>query len=281
MGPAVQRVIEDDPYISERALGEQSDKLLLRPLKNVDLNQAAAMLIVIDALDECESEEYKDDIKVILQLLLQVQTSKCVRLRFFLASRPELPIRLSIEKIQGELQNLDLHDVPTSDITQDISIVLRYAFSQIQQDHKLSTDWPGDEVIEVLVERTVPLFISAVTLHRFINDVDLNMASDLDTPVRLLHLSFRDFLLDTRTKDAERSGKFWIDEKAAHQILTNWCLEVMRHNLRKNICNLPDDSTQRSILVFILLTIICHQKYDTPVVIGHNIWYKVSTQSLC
>jgi hypothetical protein len=74
----------------------------------------------------------------------------------------------------------------------------------------------------------------------------LNIPENLDIPVRLLHLSFRDFLLDNMIKDTENSEQFWIDEKSVHQSLTDQCLEVMWHNLRKNICNLPGDGTQRS-----------------------------------
>jgi hypothetical protein len=127
------------------------------------------MVTVIDTLDECIN---KDDIKVTLQLLPQVQMSKCVRLRFSLTSRPELPIRQGFKEIKRDLQNLDLRDVPMSEITRDISIFLRYTFSHIRQDHELSLDWPGDEVIEVLLTRTVLLFISAATLCRFINDAN-------------------------------------------------------------------------------------------------------------
>jgi len=83
LAPSVQKVIQDDPYISEKALGEQFNKLILQSLQTVILNQVVTMVIVIDALDECDWEENKDNIRVILKLLPQVQTSSSVRLRFF------------------------------------------------------------------------------------------------------------------------------------------------------------------------------------------------------
>jgi len=178
--PGTQKAIEDDPYISEKSLGEQFDKLLLQPLLNMDLDQIATRVIVIDALDECESEENKDDIRAILHLLPRVQTSKSVRLRFFLTSRPELPIRLGFMDITVDHQDLDLRDIPKPEIEQDISLFLRHKFSQIRQDHKFSSDWPGDEVIQVLVARTVPLFISAATLCRFIGDANWDPQDRLD-----------------------------------------------------------------------------------------------------
>ena len=68
----------------------------------------------------------------------------------------------------------------------------------------------------------------------------LSVPNDYDTPVRLLHLSFRDFLLDHR----KEISKFWIDEKYANRRLTAQCLQIMQGSLRKNLCNLPNEGTQ-------------------------------------
>jgi hypothetical protein len=62
-------------------------------------------------------------------------------------------------------------------------------------------------------------------------------------PVRLFHLSFRDFLLDFDTRN---KTPLWIDEKEIHTSLTIQCLKVMQCSLRKNICNLPGDGIQHS-----------------------------------
>jgi hypothetical protein len=73
----------------------------------------------------------------------------------------------------------------------------------------------------------------------------LHIPDSVDAPVRLLHLSFRDFLLDSKKKD---KTPFWIDEKDMHHKVTVQCLEVMRHRLKKNICNLPFDGTPRTVI---------------------------------
>jgi hypothetical protein len=58
-----------------------------------------------------------------------------------------------------------------------------------------------------------------------------------DLPVRLLHLSFREFLVD-----ASKKGKspFWVDERATHESLASHCLRLMSgpNGLRQNMCNL-------------------------------------------
>ncbi|CEL03835.1 hypothetical protein ASPCAL04975 [Aspergillus calidoustus] len=314
LGPGIQKAVEADPYISGKVPTEQFNKLILQPLINLDLGRAVTMVAVIDALDECQSDTDSDDhnIKVLLRLLSRAQESKSVRLRFFLTSRPELAIRLSLKAVKDSLQNVDLHSIPTSEITHDISIFLDHSFSRIRENHDLPAEWPGEKAINDLLARTVPLFISAATLCQYIGDMNWDprdrlqeilsakstyvskMAStylpvlnqlfkdqdrfeaqqiakefrqmvgpiimlatplpvngvskllgidptkikkrlsqlhsvlivpdDLDTPVKLQHLSFRDFLLDYTTKDDKESEKFWIDSEAIHQKLTDQCL---------------------------------------------------------
>ncbi|KAL7763984.1 hypothetical protein ACKLNR_005129 [Fusarium oxysporum f. sp. zingiberi] len=62
-----------------------------------------------------------------------------------------------------------------------------------------------------------------------------------DSPVRIFHASFRDFLIDP-----EKSGSwFWIDTKQAHRYIALRCLNLMEENLRKDICNINRPGTSR------------------------------------
>jgi hypothetical protein len=71
----------------------------------------------------------------------------------------------------------------------------------------------------------------------------LSILTDDTKPVRIFHLSFRDFLLNLDTRD---KTPLWINKKEMHKTLTVQCLKVIQHSLRKNICNLPGDCTHRS-----------------------------------
>jgi hypothetical protein len=68
--------------------------------------------------------------------------------------------------------------------------------------------------------------------------------SGLD-PIRLLHLSFREFLVDP-----QKQGKspFWVDEKSTHNKLASRCLELMsgQGGLRQDICSLVGPGVPRS-----------------------------------
>ncbi|KAJ5919481.1 hypothetical protein N7454_009316 [Penicillium verhagenii] len=69
----------------------------------------------------------------------------------------------------------------------------------------------------------------------------LDIPEDFISPVRLFHISFRDFLFDPHTCEAT---PLWIDEKKAHFSLANKCLLVCE-KLKRNICELPNDRVKR------------------------------------
>ncbi|KFZ17327.1 hypothetical protein V501_01790, partial [Pseudogymnoascus sp. VKM F-4519 (FW-2642)] len=73
----------------------------------------------------------------------------------------------------------------------------------------------------------------------------LSVPSRPDHPIRLLHLSFRDFLVDTEKRE---TNPFWVDEKDAHNKLVTRCLKLLStsENLKKDICNLRTPERPRA-----------------------------------
>ncbi|KAK2861459.1 hypothetical protein FQN49_004176 [Arthroderma sp. PD_2] len=174
----IREAIKDNDSISEKSLSIQFDKLILQPL--LDLKpfgqQPLTMVIVIDALDECERD---GDIRLILQLLPKVPHSGPVRLRFFLTSRPELPIVLGIKDTAENHQDLILHDIPESEIKHDISLFLNHRLLKIRKDRSLADDWPGDTNINTLITMSVPLFIFIATVCRIFENAYLDPEKSL------------------------------------------------------------------------------------------------------
>ncbi|KAE8390287.1 hypothetical protein BDV23DRAFT_183579 [Aspergillus alliaceus] len=162
--PDILNAIQDDPNIAFKFLSEQSDKLLYRPLVKLHPDQSMRIVIVIDALDECDKE---DDMRIILQLLFKLLEIKSVHLRVFLTSRPELPIHFGFKQNKNHL-DLVVHELPAPVIEHDIRLFLKHKLSEIQDERLLPPAWPGNETIEELVQMAVPLFIFAATACRFI-----------------------------------------------------------------------------------------------------------------
>ncbi|KAJ5984632.1 NACHT and WD40 domain protein [Penicillium waksmanii] len=71
----------------------------------------------------------------------------------------------------------------------------------------------------------------------------LNLPTDNNQPVRLFHLSFRDFLLDSETRD---KTPLWVDEARVHRSLTTRCLEICG-GLQKNVCGLEWDTRRAEL----------------------------------
>jgi hypothetical protein len=141
----------------------------------VDPQNPLKVLVVVDALDECDQEE---DVRVIIDLMSQLKDLKSVRLKFFATSRPELPIRLGFEDIRGRYEDLVLQQIPELIIEHDISMFIRDQLSRIRDEYnktvprlrKLPADWPSQTKVQLLVKMAIPLFIFAATACRFINE---------------------------------------------------------------------------------------------------------------
>lgn len=174
LSSGVQKTLHYDPDIASKSLREQFEKLLLQPLLNLDKlgRQPQTAVIVIDALDECEHDQ---DVRNIIRLLPLLQKVKAVRLRIFVTSRPELPIGLGFSEIANhEYQDLALHEIPEEVTEHDIHLFLKDRFAKIKHDRNISRDWPGDDVIQELVSTSVPLFISAATVCRYVENPKWN-----------------------------------------------------------------------------------------------------------
>jgi hypothetical protein len=175
----VQKALDNDPDIASKSLREQFEKLLLQPLLGLDQRDELPQntVIVIDALDECE---HNQDIQNIIQLLPLLQKAKSVRLRIFLTSRPELPINIGFSEIGDRAyQGLALHEIPEEVTEHNIYLFLEDQFKKIKRNRKISQDWPGNNVLQELVRISVPLFISAATVCRYIGNSKLEPKSRL------------------------------------------------------------------------------------------------------
>ncbi|KAK6083247.1 vegetative incompatibility protein HET-E-1 [Seiridium cupressi] len=337
MAGRVQAIVDADPAIIMKASREQFDKLIIDPVQRISpgisTRYTHPLIIIVDALDECEREE---DVKILIKLLSGAETLQNLPLKFFLTSRPELPIRLGFKAVDGTYQDFILHEVAEPIIEHDIAAYFRHELRLIQQDfdksisqdRHLSANWPTENDLQTLVRIATPLFIFAATVCRFISDSRVgspdeqlkevlqyqsqSQESQLDAtylpvlnqmvtglrpkdlarvlerfhkvvgsivalanplsacalaqllqspgstiddalrtlhsvlhvppspeqPIRLLHLSFRDFLVDP----ARREDPFWIDEKETHRQLAAQCLHILG-TLKTDICGVRAPGT--------------------------------------
>jgi len=100
--------------IGGQALSNQWRYLIFEPLLILGKNLLSPLILilVIDALDECEGDS---DIRMILQLFSQVQDLNAIQLRVFITSRPETSLRLGFGGMVEILHYQVLNKIPRSD----------------------------------------------------------------------------------------------------------------------------------------------------------------------
>ena len=171
--PSVQTYIyeamTEQPGIAHQTMLEQWNKLILKPLRRARDCQSLlhSVIFVIDALDECGSQ---GDIQLILRLLANTKDITSLKLRIFLTSRPEIPIRLGFRDMDSIMhQDLVLQDVPRSVIEHDIYLFLKHELNQIRNKRHMGADWPDEQRLRMLAEKADCLFIFAATACLFID----------------------------------------------------------------------------------------------------------------
>ena len=162
LGERIHEAISGDDRIANKILDDQWKQLVIEPLSKLDTKPVCATLVlVIDALDECDKH---DDIQRVIQLLANAGALQTVRLRVLLTSRPETNIRHGFSQfLRGVYQELILHNISKSIVDNDIFTFLNHKF-----ERPLSTGWPGEEDIKRLVQKAAGLFIWAETAYRFV-----------------------------------------------------------------------------------------------------------------
>ncbi|CAN9169370.1 unnamed protein product [Alternaria alternata] len=183
--PYISDAVKERIDIASRSLREQWDCLVLIPLlklANSDNPVPAPLVLVVDALDECDGD---NDIRTIVQLLAETKSLPKVRLRVLLTSRPERPIRNGFRRIpEVKRQDVVLQNIPRSIVDHDIALLLQHDLQLTGRKLHLPADWPGAEIIAQLVQSAGGLFIWAAAACRFIRDGDRLAPERLETILR-------------------------------------------------------------------------------------------------
>ncbi|KAG8918239.1 hypothetical protein FRC02_002514 [Tulasnella sp. 418] len=151
------------------ALPVQIEHLLLKPLQCMGV-PSLSFVIVIDALDECESDHIRKLLELISTLVQNIRFIK-----FFITGRPEHHIFDSFRRpsIRDRTHLFLLHNIDESIVSGDIEIFLRHELREITEDSDFpqSQDpWPSDSDFKKLLSRAGALFIVASTSIKFLSD---------------------------------------------------------------------------------------------------------------
>ncbi|GAB1521065.1 hypothetical protein RhiTH_004156 [Rhizoctonia solani] len=153
---ALSKALSADIDAHALALNVQYKKLIEDPLAAVKDCLPSDLIVVIDALDECDNE---DSVGQILELLMPA--AHTLPIRFLISSRPEKEIT---RKMAGRLDGHDdarlvLHNLDSAVVRQDIETYMRKEMHDIPLT---DAQWRS------IVDRCGMLFIYAATTCRYI-----------------------------------------------------------------------------------------------------------------
>lgn len=159
--------IKKQEDIANHTLRDQWEHLIVGPLRKLgDDFSPSPLLIVVDALDECDQER---DIELIIKVLATARSLDNIRLRILITSRPDILIRHLFHKIpETDRKVLVLHEISPELVDRDIGIYFEEWFSALRGERGFEHDWPGIQIVKRLVEVSCGLFIWASTACRFI-----------------------------------------------------------------------------------------------------------------
>lgn len=167
----IEKVVDDNPRLDSLNVQEQWDKLIIQPISEFyqhALTGSIGLLLVIDALDECNNTE---DVNVLIRCLERVTQIEGANCRVFLTSRPDQPIKAGLgSSTSVPRESFILHNIEKSILYEDLGLYYRDQFTRMRATMSFQEDVISDSLIASLVERSHGLFIHAATVCRFVRD---------------------------------------------------------------------------------------------------------------
>jgi hypothetical protein len=187
------RAVSSDRDICERLVVKQAKTLFADTLQSSTRPLALPLVIVLDALDECDKEngrEGGDLIPVLLHSLDKLPFS----VKIFITSRPEPSIKNMFGQadIHESTIGRALHrDIEQGIVREDIGRYFRYELDKLAKDRSVPPPFPSDVDFQKLVDRAGNLFI-------YVRTIVMYVSSQVESPV--------DRLADVLRADMDSEG---------------------------------------------------------------------------
>jgi hypothetical protein len=152
--------------IASRRMEEQVEKTLVIPLTSAVHSISKEMVIVIDALDECEKIDGVESGHLIPLLAAKLST---LDIKLLVTSRNEHKLEIMREGLGAV--GLTLQDMDESIVEGDVRRYIKAELREIARTQQVSDpEWPFEEDVKTLVQNTGPFFIYAATVVRYIGN---------------------------------------------------------------------------------------------------------------
>ncbi|KAF8752175.1 WD40 repeat-like protein [Rhizoctonia solani] len=232
-GEALIKALERDPDIQKQLPSMQFASLISEPLTQIRASLPGIFVVVIDALDECESQRAPGGSQYNTSSWRQTEAAD----RFFVSSRPEPEIRQEMERRMATTGILSLFYINSTQTRFKPTLRIRVRRRRIDEPER-------EDILQVLHTVTAaqePLAVASIAALLQIGSEDRVRAAirplwsvlhitGSNELVATLHASFPDYMLSK-----ERSGDYYCDRKLYDSVMTRRALNVP--NLDQKIQN--------------------------------------------
>ncbi|KAG8702934.1 hypothetical protein FRC09_004449 [Ceratobasidium sp. 395] len=179
-GLEVAKAIQGNAQLCTYHIQRRYAGLVRRPLESLgELKTVGNLVVVIDALDECEVGE----VRASLLACLEGMSRLVPWLRLILTSRPEKDIKHAIERADNHVISCNLYE---QEVSGDMHTFVRKRMTDIATESGVA--WSETE-IKQLVQRSNGLFIWAATACKFIEE-GINVESRLKEIIGDTHSTY-------------------------------------------------------------------------------------------
>jgi GTPase SAR1 family protein len=167
---SVSQAIAQEPDLITRSLSQQVKKLLRNSISGTEGSHP--IILVLDALDECEADSQGREGGQLLIFLARLCSESKRSVKLLVTSRLEPTIREMFDEIQASASAsrskvVQLHDIDRDVVREDIQRYLVHSFNKIARRVK-AANWPTEAQVALLLDNADVLFIYAATVVRYI-----------------------------------------------------------------------------------------------------------------
>ncbi|KAJ7369165.1 hypothetical protein DFH08DRAFT_763235 [Mycena albidolilacea] len=156
-----------NPGVVNANINIQFQKLLKDPVSATQSCFSGSIVVILDALDECDTSGRQTLISLIIKEFPQLRPTIC----FFITSRrnEDIAAQLDNKNCITQLPFEVLSD--QSQVSRDMLLYIQHRFQKIREKHRiLDQNWPGDNTLQRLAKSSGSLFIWAATACNLVED---------------------------------------------------------------------------------------------------------------
>lgn len=182
---AVAKQIAADPALLKKAPPVQFKRLIVEPLSRI--SPRSKILIILDGLDECETEDAQLNIIQLISDL--VRSTPSFPVVWMICSRPEYHLKQSFSDNDFVI-DCWRKEIPidSQESKGDVELFLRDGFEEIRRRYSdfLDESWPPESELSDVIDTASGLFAFASTVVRYVGDRQYgNPPARLKTVIRL------------------------------------------------------------------------------------------------